>query len=155
VLTLTSYDARTRSELISVAQIIAFGLSSLDALSEATAADLSPSMKTRLRGCANGLNRAAQQNRKALGLRPAGDPPGIEEPAADPISDIPEQDVQAAMRPAGASIDDCRNRLSGVRTSSGVHAVPVTKEERNKRLWGGAMIQVLADMGMPVGPAPA
>src|ERR1700683_2044692 len=51
--TLASYGPRTRQEFLHAAQMIAFGLSTLDALAEAKASEMSPSMRLRYRGCAN------------------------------------------------------------------------------------------------------
>jgi hypothetical protein len=51
---LACYGARTRSEMLNAAQIIAFGFSALDALGEAKEIETSPSMQLRFRRCANG-----------------------------------------------------------------------------------------------------
>jgi hypothetical protein len=66
LVTLDAYAARTRAELLNAARIIAFSMATLDTLTESKAADLSPSMKIRYRGCANGLNRSTIQNEKTL-----------------------------------------------------------------------------------------
>ncbi|WP_428486459.1 hypothetical protein [Rhodopila sp.] len=64
--TLLSYGPSTEADLIKIMQIVGFGLGAMDnmRLSAGDAATLS--MKLRLRGCANGLNRSAQQNNQAL-----------------------------------------------------------------------------------------
>ena len=66
--TLGSYGTRSRSEILNAAQIIAFGMSTLETLREAKADDMSSSMRVRYRGCANGLNRSGQQNEKNIGI---------------------------------------------------------------------------------------
>lgn len=180
--TLGSYGTRSRSEILNAAQIIAFGMSTLETLREAKADDMSSSMRVRYRGCANGLNRSGQQNEKTLALRLACDLPT----AKVPVNDISDATAQAAAQQAQAKIDSYRNRLWGrAPHATGVHAVPVPKgpasgspvskmrgvpmpefqwpavkvspeeEARNNEMWGDAMIQVLSDMGRPVQPAGA
>jgi len=63
---LASYDARTDQELRLAAEIIAFGFGALDALRRAANPDLSTKEVLRLRGNANSLNRAGQQNQRLL-----------------------------------------------------------------------------------------
>src|SRR5271165_5940604 len=74
--TLASYGARTRQEFLLAAQIIVFGLSTLDILADAKTVEMSPSMRLRYRGCANSLNRASQQTEKALAKLLSCDLPG-------------------------------------------------------------------------------
>jgi hypothetical protein len=64
--TVAAYAARNQADLIVIAQIIAFGLAAIGSLSLSMADDLSIAMALRLRGNAIGLNRAAEQNRRAL-----------------------------------------------------------------------------------------
>ena len=73
--TLGAYATRTRSELLTAAQIIAFSMTTLDVLSEAKTVEMSVAMRLRHRSCANGLNRACKQNEKTLDHRLAADPP--------------------------------------------------------------------------------
>ena len=40
-------------------------------------------------------------------------------------------------------------------TASPGSAIPASQQEENKRLWGGAMMDALAQMGMPVQPVPS
>ena len=47
--TLAAYGARTRCEILNAAQIIAFGLSTLDTLAEAKVTEMSPSLRLRFR----------------------------------------------------------------------------------------------------------
>jgi hypothetical protein len=110
--TLASYGARTRQEFLLAAQIIAFGLSTLDILADAKSAEMSPSMRLRYRGCANSLNGASQQTEKALAKLLSSDLLGSTEPA--PLNDISEQDLREALRQAKATLDSTRNRLSNL-----------------------------------------
>jgi hypothetical protein len=117
--TLASYGARTRQELLHAAQVIAFGLSALDALAEAKVTETSPSLRLRYRACANGLNRACQQNEKALAsLQTCDIPDGADKAAAEPLNDLPEADFREAVRQAKAKIDTTANRLSGARSAT-------------------------------------
>ena len=81
VQTLASYGARTRAEMLSAVQIIAFSFSALDVLAEASMMDTPPVTRLRFHGCANALNRSCQQNERMLARRlacdlPAAAPPG-------------------------------------------------------------------------------
>jgi len=64
--TLASYGARDDRELRFAALSIAFSFGALDALSRAADRELPPNQVLRLRGNANALNRAAQQNEARL-----------------------------------------------------------------------------------------
>ena len=79
--TLDCYGVRTRAQMLYAAQALAFSLSAMDTLAEAKSAELSTSMRLRLRGCANGLNRSVQQNEQALAARIAHD-----EAMTDPLA---------------------------------------------------------------------
>jgi hypothetical protein len=111
--TLASYGARTRQEFLLAAQIIAFGLSTLDILADAKSVEMSPSMRLRYRGCANSLGRASQQTEKALAKLLTCDLPGANKPAPEEaLNDISEQDLREALRQAKATLDSTRHRLS-------------------------------------------
>jgi hypothetical protein len=110
--TLASYGARTRSEMINAARIIAFSFSALEVLAEAKACEMSPELTMRYRGCANALNRSCQQIETRLATSLASDLP--EPPKAEPADDIPDAEVEAAIQYAKAQIQTYRNRLSAV-----------------------------------------
>ncbi len=63
--TLAAYGARTQADLLTIAQIIGFGLAGLDTLRLSIADDVPLAMKLRLRSAANALNRVAQQHQRA------------------------------------------------------------------------------------------
>ena len=149
--TLASYATRTRAEMLQAAQIIALGMTTLDVLAEAKTAEMSPSMRIRYRGCANGLNRSTLQTEKALDLRLAGDVPMTPGPMPDPMVDLREADVKAAIEQAQAKIDTYRNGAHSAATS----ANPATLDERSKRLWTDAMMDTLKQMGVPIQPVPS
>jgi hypothetical protein len=135
--TLAAYGTRTRAEMLNAAQIIAFGMSTLDTLAEAKTAELSPSMRIRYRGCANGLNRSTLQNEKALDRRLACETPS--EPLAEPTNDTPDHQVNT-------KIDTHRDRRAGTN--------PTTLQDRNKQLWATAMMDTINQMGLPKSPTP-
>jgi hypothetical protein len=142
--TLESYGTRTRSEMLQAAQIIALGMTTLDVLAEAKTADMSQSMRLRCRGCANGLNRSTLRTEKALDERLAYDLPAASETMPEPVSDVPDADLEIAMKHARAAIEAHRsNRVSANRP-----------EPKNDQRWAGAMIDTLKQMGIPVGPTP-
>jgi hypothetical protein len=146
--TLASYGTRTRAELLKAAQIVAFGMTTLDVLSEAKTLEMSQSMRIRYRGCANGLNRSTIQMEKSLDKSLACDAPTAAEPMPEPINDLPDAEVQGAVAHARTAIDAHRNRLPATATR------PATDEARNKQLWAGAMMDTLKQMGFPAQPAP-
>ena len=151
--TLASYGARTRGELMNVVQVIILGFSTLETLSEATAGEMSPSMRLRFRGCANNLSRNGQKTEQTLMKRLARDVPIPTPLTTEPVADLPEPQVEETLRATQAKIDTTRNRLSGARPSHNPQP-PLSQADNNKRLWGSVMMDTLAEMGMPVQPAP-
>lgn len=150
--TLASYGTRTRSGLLNAAQIIAYGLSGLETLHEAKMTEMSQSMRLRYRGCANNLNRSCQKTEQILARRVAGEAANAAPASAD---DLPDPKVQEAIQDAQTKIEAFRDRLSRARPNAASHRpVSASRQEENKRLWSGAMINALAQMGMPVQPVP-
>ena len=72
--TIDDFRARNHMDLIAVTQLIVNGLAAVDSLSRSMADDLSLSMTLRLRGNAISLNRAVEQNRRALRQNCDADP---------------------------------------------------------------------------------
>jgi len=118
--TLASYQARTQAELVKIAQIIGFGLIAMDNL-RLSMADVSLSMRLRLRGGANALNRSAQQNNRALDKSRCGIPrqSGPAEPSPipthfDTMSDedaIDDASVQTAIAQAETMVKAAQARI--------------------------------------------
>jgi hypothetical protein len=104
--TVNAYRARDLSDLIAIAQIIAYGLASLSSLSQSMEDDIPLSMTLRLRGNANALNRSAEQNRRAIRDN-RGDDPAPRRALAPEAPEIPtviaEDDSQT---PADGLMDD-------------------------------------------------
>jgi AcrR family transcriptional regulator len=140
--TIEAYGARTRAELLNVVQIIAFSMSVLDVLYEASTTEMSASMRLRARGCANNLDRSFQKNEQALSKRFAGDPPNLVKPAEEPIDDLSDFDVDEAIQHAQAAI---------ARHRAGFAANPAPDDQlqddqlQDAAIWAAA----LAQAGMP------
>jgi hypothetical protein len=149
--TLASYGVRTRPELIHAARVIAFSFSALDMLADAKSSGMSPSMRLRFRGCANGLNRSCQQDEQRLARRLTCDPPKAAKPTTNLTDDIPDAEFEAAIQQAEAKIASYRNRLSGARPAASPQPAPGSRHERR----AGIMMNVLADLGMPTHPTAA
>ena len=153
--TLASYGGTSRSQVINAARIIAFSFAALETLSKSTEPGLSPSLRLRYKGCANNLNRSCQQNERMLAERLVADA-AVTQAAAEPINDVTDTEVQAAIRHASAEIDTHRDRLSGPRAPVlPKRKLPPAQQEDHSRLWGNAMMTILGEMGMPVQPAGA
>jgi len=174
--TLASYGGRSRSEVINAARIIAFSFSALDILAEAQGMDMSASMRLRHRGCANGLNRSCQQNEQTLARRLARELPAEIEPAAEPVNDMPEPLLEDAIRIAEAQIAAHRKRLAATPPPpappsdpssstngplppylpsslvSPSRTVSAGEQQENTRRWDNTMVNILAEIGMPVQP---
>ncbi len=152
--TLASYGARTRAELLCAAQVIVFGFATLEALHETKTTDMSPLMRLRFRGCANNLNRSCQKTEQTLIKRLDCDEPAATDAEIDPVNDVSEPQVEEALQQTQAKIDTYRNRISGNRPAHSPQPPAQSSKHDNKRLWGEAMMDTLAEMGMPVRPAP-
>jgi hypothetical protein len=136
--TIEAYGARTRAELLNAVQIIAFSMSVLDVLYEASTTEMSASMRLRARGCANNLDHSSQKNEQALSKRLAGDPPNLEKPAEEPIDDVSDFDIDEAIQHAQAAI--ARHR-AGFATDPAPNG-----QQLDEAIWAAA----LAQTGMPV-----
>ncbi len=123
--TLMSYGLDTEADLMKIMQIVGFGLGAMDNLRLSAGDATSLSMKQRLRGCANGLNRSAQQNNQALekdrharGGRMFGDSDPMTMPEQAGTAAWPQPDVvdQPAMEAEyQAAIDAARQQIAAAR----------------------------------------
>ncbi len=80
-----AYQTRGRRDVLTIGQIIAFAVAALDSLRLSMPAEISLSMKLRLRGNANGLNRSSCQCTRLL--ESARTCEGMDVPAARPDPD--------------------------------------------------------------------
>jgi hypothetical protein len=151
--TLISYAARSRSELLHAAHIIAFSMTSLQTLAEASTIEMPMPMRLRHRSCANGLNRTMLQSEKSLGRSLAREVPvATGEPLPDPVDDEWDTQIHAAIKPVPSTPATHPDRLTSA-PSAGPNDLP-PREARNKQLWAGAMMETLRQMGLPVESAP-
>jgi len=142
--TLASYGARTRSEMINAARIIAFSFSALDRLAEAAGTEMAASMRLRFSSCANNLNRSCQQNEQALAARLAIDVPDAAQPVAEPMDDMPEAEFEAALLQARIQIDAYRNGRSITCHTASQQAISASQQDRDGRLRGAGIVAALA-----------
>jgi len=151
--TLVAYETRTRAEMLQAAHIIAFGMTTLDVLAEAKTAEMSQSMRLRYRSCANSLNRSTLQTEKALDQRLGDELPAAPAAMPEPIDDMREAEIMAAIQQAKANINAQRPRAH---PATGPH--PATNDPRDQtwdpQLWASAMIESLQHPGAPVQPSP-
>jgi hypothetical protein len=107
--TVQAFRTHSPADYLVVAQIVAFGLASLDSLNRAMAQDLPVALVLRLRGSAAATHRAGEQNRRALAQSqaradaippPPENVPGAEEIAAISASlEVTRAKIAAASAP--------------------------------------------------------
>jgi hypothetical protein len=131
------------------AHIIALGMTTLDVLAEAKTAEMSQSMRLRYRSCANSLNRSTLQTEKALDQRLGDELPAAPDEMPEPIDDMREAEIMAAIQQYNAKIDAQRPRAH---PATAPH-LP-TDPTWNPQLWASAMLDSLQHPGTPVQPSP-
>jgi hypothetical protein len=80
-------------------------MTTLDVLAEAKTAEMSQSMRLRYRGCANNLNRSTLQTEKALDERLARELPPDPAEMAEPIDDMRQAEIMAAIQQHKAKVN--------------------------------------------------
>jgi hypothetical protein len=138
--------------MLQAAHIIALVMTTLDALAEAKTAEMSQSMRLRYRSCANSLNRSTLQTEKALDQRLGDELPAAPAEIQEPIDDMREAEIMAAIQQAKANINNQRPRAH---PATGPH--PATTDPRDQawdpQLWATAMINSLQHPAAPVQPS--
>jgi hypothetical protein len=158
--TVNAYRARTQSDLIAIAQIIAFGLAALGSLSLSMEDDLSLSMTLRLRGNAVACNRSAEQNRRAI-RQSAGN--GHAATAAE--SEIPPATIadDPGPTPAGAFLSAAAAQELAAEASARLRdpQTPPTQmtdlksaEKRHQEMWAIAMVKDAGDLNASIANLP-
>ncbi|MDR3531780.1 MAG: hypothetical protein P4L90_14670 [Rhodopila sp.] len=157
--TVNAYRVRNHADLITVAQIIACGLTALGSLSLSMADNLSLSMTLRLRGNAVALNRSADQNRRALRESRFDDRPhqaertdGAESPP-EPDQDQYEAQVTASVAAVQQRAAESRASLKDAEPSSPAPspiaapkaAAPMITERQRQAMWARAMADVAGE----------
>jgi hypothetical protein len=165
--TLSAYNMQNLSDLIAIAQIVAYGLVALSSLSLSMADDLSLPMILRLRGNANACTRSAEQNRRAVSPCPHDDS-GVYRPAMlgksehepEPVAVVAAVDDKPApevfLNDAAARMLEAESQArlrtpepqANLRTPEPTTrqvAAPQTaltaEERRNQQMWAIAMVK--------------
>jgi hypothetical protein len=126
--TIAAYQAADNRQLLTTTQVIAFALAALENLRLSAAPDLSLSMKLKLRGNANALNRASQKTAAML-VTPRANPPA-EAPDQAPAEAPDQADVMASLKSAQTLLTQAR----------------ATDSDRKTDLrWGHAMTDIAAE----------
>ncbi len=148
--TLAAYETRTRAEMLQAAHIIAFGMTTLDALAEAKTAEMSQSVRLRYRSCANSLNRSTLQTEKALDQR-LGDqlPAGAPAEMPEPIDDMREAEIMAVIQQHKANINSQRPRANPATAPHPATANDPLNPNWDPQLWATAMIESMQQHAAP------
>jgi hypothetical protein len=159
--TVNAYRAENHVDLLTVAQIIAFGITALGSLSLSMADNLSISLILRLRGNAVSSNRAAEQCRRALArsqidsapyLPPAQDDPFPDE--AMIIANVAQLRAETAPQLRAETAPQLRAETAPVTPPAPAPSAPAPKPATVSAVdavWANAMIEVAAEItaGMP------
>jgi hypothetical protein len=167
--TLASYQARTQAELLAIANIIGFGLAAMATLRLAMRPDLSLSMTLRLHGCANALNRSAQQNVRLLTQLQCQTTeweqyPPEPEPVEPPATTPQPPDLPAATKADRTETDQTKanqtetnlmwaSAMNKVANELSLgHTAPNTRGSRRSDLmWSGTLASVAAHLAAGAG----
>ena len=96
---IAQYQAGTPGELVTIGQIVAFGLTAIDNLRLSMPGTVAMAMKLRLRGNANALNRASLNAAAALqSARAAAEPVWAEETQTEPV-ELPHPAPTPPLKP--------------------------------------------------------
>ncbi len=135
--TVETYQARNQPDLLSIAQMVAFGLAALGSLSLAMADDISTSMTLRLRANAVASSRAGEACRRALAqqapVRPRPEPATSDEDLSEVFSIAAAQQV--------------RQHRAETAAPAIAPAPPATGQDRERRNeWAAALADVAAEV---------
>jgi hypothetical protein len=128
---LAAYNTNAADQLLTIAQIVGFALASLDNLALSAAPDLSLSMKLKLRGNANALNRSTQRSTTALEAQRHQNPVETSDVAAT------EAEAQAETQ-ALAALEQARTELRKPEPAA-------QSDQDRKNTWASAMTDVAAE----------
>jgi hypothetical protein len=163
--TVSAYRIRNQADLLGIAQIVGFGLAAMGSLSLSMADGIPLAMVLRLRGNATSLNRAAEQNRRALNAARAEEEASERQADQTGPDDVTDADAEAdaaveqAQRAAVEATDRIRARQQGA-SAPPVAPAPVAAPvvaplaaapkaaltaEQRRTLWATAMASVAAE----------
>ena len=106
-------------------------------------------MRLRYRSCANSLNRSTLQTEKALDQRLGDELPAVPAEMQEPIDDMRQAEIMAAIQQYKAKIDTQRPRAH---PATGPHLA--TDQAWDPELWASAMIDSLQQPSGPIQPSP-
>jgi hypothetical protein len=141
--TVNAYRARNQIDLMAIAQIIACSLSALGSLSLAMADDISLSMTLRLRGNAVALNRAIEQNRRALAQTPEPHPEDQAEYEARVAAEVAA--AQQLSRTRNAAEDQQTTETPPPPAPAITPIAPKLTDRQWQAKWATAMTEVAAE----------
>ncbi|MDB5399230.1 MAG: hypothetical protein JWQ55_1248 [Rhodopila sp.] len=129
---IAAYKAAGEDQLINIAQIAGFALTSLDNLRLSAAPDLSLSMKLKLRGNANALNRSSQRSTTT---------------AAEPqLPKTAAPDDTAAEAEALAALEQARIAIKRPNPITPITPQPTYQSDQSREtIWANAMTEVAAE----------
>jgi hypothetical protein len=138
-----AYRARDHADLFAIAQIIACGFTALFSLSLSLGDDLSLSMILRLRGNAVALNRAAEQNRRALTApRPAHQTPFATESESALSKEKVLDSVESTKQPAIKTQADLQPKTPEPSPAAAKAPTP----RQHQAMWAFAMTDVAQEV---------
>jgi hypothetical protein len=129
---IAAYQSQGQNELVTIAQILAFALTALDNLRLSMPADLSLSMKLKLRGNANALNRSSRDHTQT---------PEKGRRSAMPLeASLAEQATMARWDATATAPDAAMETRPIVQKPTPIIAPAAASTEHQNRLhWAGAM----------------
>jgi hypothetical protein len=137
-----AYNAKNKEELMTVAQIAGLAIAALDNLRLSAAADMSVSLKLKLRGNTAALNRAVQANTNDLRRR-RQDREAAEQDARATTEALAALDEARAAGDALASLDQARANSEALDQSPA--ATPPKPATNRAEAWAGAMTGVAVE----------
>ena len=164
--TVNSYRAETRTDLLTIAQIVAFGLAALGSLSLSMADDLSLSMTLRLRANANACSRSVEHGRRALQAarqhaqsqprseqpqQPAAQAEGEPVPTslaaapAAPASSAPAPEFPTAPSPRIAPAPAATPAAGPTPRPAATPATPTITDEQRQAMWAAGAARIAAE----------
>jgi hypothetical protein len=146
-----AYRSAGQDQLVSIAQIVGFAVTSLDNLRLSMDADLSLPMKLRLRGNATALNRSSQRatttldNQRRETPAPAFPQAEAARPIADPDEAPRQARVLAALQDAQAEVRRAQTALRTATPASAEASAEPPDQRQRDLAWATAMTDVAAE----------
>jgi hypothetical protein len=141
---LDAYQPRTMMELMISGQILIFAISGMENLRLAAAETVSLSMRRKLAGNANGLNRAARHNTQALhDIRQSAPHPDWQ--VAEATQAMPPAAMPEGKPAPGANAPNWATAMTSVAAKLSAKTPPERAQRQFNSLWIGALTSVAAE----------